>query len=197
MLNLKAFRQCFLWTGLTLSMLLIWVTQSRAEVTFTVGWERPVRFKVVDAETGAAVAKPLLIIKTEKTEEGSNQPVAYYEVLEGSENGMVPFQANEKIRGVEVRAVATGYALLTRNVLWQELPPRQRDEQGLDLGPPPEIVLALKDLSRTGRWQSNFRLTVAPDLDELLQVKPPFLSTEDKRIISEFLNRERNQMLGL
>ena len=87
--------------------------------------------------------------------------------------------------------------LHTQQVSWKDLPPNKRDDFGLDIGPPPEITIALKDLSRSNRWQSNFRLSIAPELDELLKVKPPFLSAEDNRIPREFLNRERNRMIGL
>ena len=169
---------------------------ANAEVTVRVSWERPVNFKLVDAETGEALPKALLVVITEKIEESARQPVLFYDVFERSAAGLVAYPASEKISGVEVRAAATGYALLSQKISWQDLPARQKDQYGLDIGKPPEIPLALKNLSRSGRWPSHFRLVLGPELDELMLQKPPQLSPDEKRLIGEFLNRERNRMLG-
>ncbi len=183
-----------LWCMVVLGLL--GVGQVFAEVSIRVSWERPVQFRLTDAETGAAIPRPLLIIITEKFAEGGNRPIPFYDVLEGTESGVVAYQASDKDTGVEIRAVATGYALLSQKVNWQDLPPRHKDQHGLDVGAPEVIPVALKNLSHTGRWQSHFRLVIAPELEEMLQLKPPHLSPAEKRLISDFLNRQHNQRLG-
>jgi len=177
-------------------LLLLLPISAVAEVTLTLGWERPVRFKVVDAETGEAVARPLLIVATEKEYEGAPQPVKTFEVLRGGESGTVDYKASEKVRGVELRLTAPGYAYLIKQVSWQQLPPRQRDKEGFDLGPPPVIELALKNLERSGDWKREFRISIGPALEEYLALGPPAMSREGKKLIADFLNKERDKLLG-
>jgi len=177
-------------------LLLLSPISASAEVTLTLGWERPVQFRVVDAETGEAVSRPLLIVATEKEYEGAPQPVTTFEVLRGGENGTVDYKASENVAGVELRLTAPGYAYLIKQVGWQQLPPRQRDREGFDGGPPPVIEVPLKNLERSGDWKREFRISIGPALEEYLALGPPAMNREGKKLIGDFLNKERDKLLG-
>ena len=87
-------------------------------------------------------------------------------------------------------------AYLVKQVGWQRLPPRQRDREGFDVGPPPVIEVALKNLERSGDWKREFRISIGPALEEYLSLGPPAMSREGKQLIGDFLNRERDKLLG-
>ncbi len=167
-----------------------------AEVTLSLGWERPVRFKVVDAETGEAVAKPLVLVGTTKEYPGAPAPLQMFEVLRGNSAGLIEYQASEKTSGVELRVTASGYALLIKKVHWKDLPPRQQDRDGFDLGPAPLITIELKNLARSGEWAHNFKLNIGPALEEYLELVPPAMTREGKKAIADFLDKERGRLLG-
>lgn len=182
---------------LALALLLLgWPAAVPAEFTLRFGWERPVQFKVVDAQTGEPVPRPLVIVETEKVYEGSAEPVKSYEVLRGNDLGQVDYKASEKVPGVGLRIVASGYAMLYKRLSWKDLPPRQRDREGFDVGPPPVVPIEMKNLERLGEWKNNFRLNIGPALEEFLEIGPPAMSPEDKKAIADFLNRERDKLLG-
>jgi hypothetical protein len=177
-------------------LLALWSPGVNADVNLTTSWERPVKFKIVDVESEGPLSQALLIIKTEKHTEGSADPVYFYDVMQGSVTGLVDYRVSEKSPGADVRVVVSGYALLSQKLSWQDLPARQIDSSGLETTIP-TITLTLKPLPKASDWQREFRFVVAPELEELLQLQPPFLSRDEHRTINEFLNRERDRMLGL
>ena len=75
------------------------------------------------------------------------------------------------------------------------MPPREYDSFGLEKNLP-RLTLALKPLPKASDWKREFRLVVVPELEDILQMKPPYLSKEEQRVINEFLNRERHSPLG-
>lgn len=182
--------------GFVIGFLLLAATGGVAEMEIILGWERPVRFAVIDAETGEPVPRPLLIVATEKLYEGSAQPVVTYKVLRGTAAGTVDYQASEKNAGVELQVTAPGHELLVKQVSWKELPPRQRDERGSDVGPVPVIPVELNNLERLGEWKQSFRLNIRPSLEELLQLPAHAMSRQDRKVISDFIDRQENSLLG-
>ncbi len=181
---------------LSILLLLAALPAARAEITLTLGWERPVQFKVIDAETGEAVSRPLLIVETEKVYEGAPQAVKNFEVLRGNDLGLIDYKASEKVPTVGLRVVASGYAMLYKKFSVKELPPRQRDREGFDVGPAPAVVIEMKNLERHGEWKNNFRLNIGPALEEFLEVGPPAMPKEGKKLLADFLNKERDKLLG-
>jgi hypothetical protein len=177
-------------------LLALWSPPVSADVNLTTSWERPVKFKLVDAESEGPLSQALLILKTEKRTEGSAQPVFFYEVVKGSVTGLAEYRVSEKSPGAEVWVVAPGYALLTKKLLWKDLPGRQIDSSGLETSVP-TIPLTVKPLPEASAWQREFRFVIVPELEDLLQLQPPFLSRDEHRTINEFLNRERDRILGL
>jgi len=187
---------CFFALVASSCLLALWPYPVCADVNLTTSWERPVKFNVVDADSEGPLSQPLLIIKTAKHAEGSAEPVFFYEVIKGSFAGFGDYRVSEKSTGAEVRVVAPGYALLTQKLLWKDLPPRKIDSFGLETSVP-TITLMVKSLSEASAWQREFRFVIVPELEDLLQLQPPFMSRDDHRTINEFLNRERDRMLGL
>ncbi len=177
-------------------LLAIWSPGVNADVNLTTSWERAVQLKIVDLESEGPLSQALLIIKTEKRAEGSADPVYFYDVMQGSVTGLADYRVGEKSPGADVRVVVPGYALLTQKLFWKDLPARQIDSSGLEKTVP-TITLTLKPLPQASDWQREFRFVIAPELEDLLQLQPPFLSRDEHRTINEFLNRERNRMLGL
>ncbi len=177
-------------------LLALWHPSASADVNLTTSWERPVQFKVVDVESEGPLSQALLIIRTEKRTEGSPDPVFFFEVIKGAVTGLAEYRVSEKSPGAEVRVVAPGYALLTQKLLWKDLPARQIDSSGLEASVP-TITLKVKPLPEARAWQREFRFVIVPELEDLLQLQPPFLSRDEHRTINEFLNRERDRMLGL
>ncbi|BCR03102.1 hypothetical protein DESUT3_01710 [Desulfuromonas versatilis] len=186
----------FRLAGLALLVLLSLSAPAAAQVSVSFGWERPVQFKVVDAETGEAVARPLLVVATSKEYPGAPAPVKSYDVYRGNAVGVVDYKASEKVPGVELRVVASGYSFLTKQVHWKDLPQRKRDSDGLDLGPPPVVTIELKNLERSGEWARNFKLNIGPALEEFLEIGPPAMSRDGKKLIGDFLDKERGKLLG-
>ncbi len=181
---------------LVLLIVLSLAATAAAQVSVSFGWERPVQFKVVDAETGEAVAKPLLVVATSKDYPGAPAPVKSYHVYRGNAVGVVDYKASEKQPGVELRVVASGYSLLVKQVNWKELPQRRRDSDGFDLGSPPVVTIELKNLERQGEWARNFKINIGPALEELLEIGPPAMTRDSKQLIADFLNKERGKLLG-
>ncbi len=110
---------------LVIGMSLLAATCALAEMEVILGWERPVRFAVTDADSGEPVPRPLMIVATEKRYEGSAQPVVTYKVFRGKKAGIVDYMASEKNAGVELRVTAPGHEFLVKQVRWSDLPPRQ------------------------------------------------------------------------
>lgn len=177
------------------SFLLVSWRSDLSAANITTSWERPVVFKIVDADSGAALSQPIVIIKQAKLFEGSVEPIHFYDVITGSAAGLAEYQVEVKSDGAEVRVIVPGYLLLTRKVSWKELPPRELDSFGLEKNLP-RLTLTLKPLPKASDWKREFRLVVAPELEDILQLKPPYLSKEGQRVINEFLNRERHPPLG-
>jgi hypothetical protein len=177
-------------------LLAFWSIPVYADLNLTTNWERPVQFKVVDVESEKPLAQPLLIIKSAKRTESSAEPIAFYDVIKGAVTGFADYRVDENSTAAEVWAIVSGYKLTTHRVLWKELPARQMDSSGMEVNVP-TITLALKPVGKASDWQREFRLVIAPELEDLLQLKPPYLSGDEHRAISEFLNRERDRMLGL
>jgi hypothetical protein len=192
---MKILRTCFL-TACAICLIGFWGPPADAGLSLSTSWERPVTFKLVDAESSAPLDEALLIIKTEKRAEGSTEPVYFYDVVKGPTTGLIDYRVSEKTPGAEIRVVRHGYALLTQKLLWQSLPARKLDSSGLDIDAP-VIALPAKPLSEEKGWLREFRFVIAPELEDLLQVQPPFLSRDEQRTIDEFLNRERDRLLGL
>ncbi len=180
----------------TVTLLLVLCPQAEAAINVTTSWERPVIFKIIDAESGKALPQPLLIIKMEKNVEGSAESLSFYDVVRGSASGLADYQVDTKRVSAEVWVIVADYKFTTHNVLWKDLPARQVDSSGVEREIP-ILPLALKPLEKASSWQREFRLVVAPELEDLQTVHPPFLSADEQRIIREFLNRERDRMLGL
>lgn len=176
-------------------LLVSWSHQLYAAVNITTSWERPVNFKVVDHDSAAALSEPLLIIKKVKLAEGVADPIPFYEVITGSAAGLADYLVEVKSEGVEVRVIVPGYVLLTRKVLWNKLPPRELDDFG-SAKKIPMITLPLKPLAKASDWTREFRLVIVPELEYLMTLKPPQLSKDGHRAITEFLNRERHPTLG-
>lgn len=179
-----------------LSVLPVGLPQAAAEVTLITSWERPVKFKVLDAVTDAPVPQALLIVKYEKRTEGRDEPLPFYDVMPAAVTGLADYRVSSQSPGAEIKVVAPGYRLLTQKLSWQGLPPRQFDSSGLETSVP-VFPLALKPLDQEGAWKREFRLVIVPELEDLLPLQPPYLSRDELRVINEFLNRERNRMLGL
>ena len=177
-------------------LLAFWSPRLDADVNLTTSWERPVQLKIVDVASEGPLSQALLIIKTEKHAEGSADPVYFYDVMQGAATGLADYRVSEKSPGADVRVVVPGYALLTQKLFWKDLPARQTDSSGLETTIP-TITLSLKPLPKASDWQREFRFVIAPELEDLLQLQPPFLSRDEHRTIQEFLNRERDRMLGL
>lgn len=167
-----------------------------ADLNLTTSWDRLVKFKIVDAESDEALPQPLVIIKSEKRTEGRTEALAFYDVIKGSMAGQAEYRVDEKNAVAEVWAIVPGYKLTTHRVLWKELPARQMDSSGMEVNIP-TLTLGLKSVGQPSDWKREFRLVIAPELEDLMQLKPPFLSADEQRAISEFLNRERDRMLGL
>lgn len=183
--------------ALLLAMVSFFLVSWRADLSaanITTSWERSVVFKVVDADSGAALSQPIVIIKQAKHFEDSVEPIYFYDVITGSTAGLAEYKVAVKSDGAEVRAIVPGYQLLTRKVSWQELPPREFDNFGIENNLP-RLTLALKALPKASDWKREFRLVVVPELEDILQLKPPYLSKEEQRVLSEFLNRERHPPL--
>ena len=177
-------------------LLAFWSPRLDADVNLTTSWERPVQLKIVDVESQGPLPQALLIIKTEKHAEGSADPVYFYDVMQGAATGLADYRVSEKSPGADVRVVVPGYAILTQKLLWQVLPARKLDSSGLDVDAP-VIVLTVKPLPEDRQWLREFRFVIAPEMEDLMQLQPPFLSRDEQRIIEEFLNRERDRLLGL
>ncbi len=191
---MRALRDIFI--SMALFLLVFWGFPVYADFNLTTSWERPVQFKVIDIESEEPLAQPLLIIKSEKHTESSAAPIAFYDVIKGSVTGQAEYKVDEKSTVAEVWAIVSGYKLTTHRILWKELPARQMDSSGMEVNIP-TITLTLKPVGKASDWQREFRLVIAPELEDLLQLKPPYLSGDEHRAISEFLNRERDRMLGL
>lgn len=179
-----------------ISLLVVFCSSSFADVSLTTSWDRQVKFKVFDAESEEVLSQPLLIIKSEKRTETTAEPIPFYDVIKGSETALIDYRVDAKSPLAEVWAVVPGYKLTTHRILWQELPARQMDGSGLEVNFP-TVLLPLKPVGNAKDWQREFRLVIAPELEDLLRLKPPYLSADEHRAISEFLNRERDRMLGL
>ena len=177
-------------------VLALWAPRVCADVSLTTSWERPVIFKIVDAESAGPPSQALLIIKTEKRVTGSAEPVYFYSVSKVPVTGLADYRISSTSTGADVRVVAPGYALLTQKLLWKALPDRKIDSSGIETSVP-TITLEVKPLREARAWQREFRFIIAPELEDLLPLQPPFLSRDEHRIINEFLNRERDRMLGL
>ena len=189
-------RQIFWLTAVAICLTGLWIPWADAALSLSTSWERPVTFKLVDADSNGPLDEALLIIKTEKRAEGSPEPVYFYDVLKGPATGLIDYRISEKSAGAEVRVVRHGYALLTQKLLWQALPARKLDSSGLDVDAP-VIVLTVKPLPEDRQWLREFRFVIAPEMEDLMQLQPPFLSRDEQRIIEEFLNRERDRLIGL
>lgn len=177
-------------------MSLTWGHDCRAEVTLTTSWERPVRFKIVDAHSNMPLSQPLVILKVEKHLEGAEGALPFYDVMQGSATGVADYRVSNKSLSAEVRVIVSGYNLLTRKLLWQELPPRQFDSAGIETSVP-TITLAMKPLDKASAWQREYRLVIVPELEDITPLSPPYLAPDEKRLLDEFLRREDNRLLGL
>lgn len=186
----------FLTTVAAIILIALNCPQVDAAINLTTSWERAVKFKVIDAESGKAISQSLLIVKTKKSVEGSAEPVFFYDVVKGSVSGLADYRVDTKSPNAEVWVIVAGYKFTIHNVLWNELPTRQMDNSGIEENIP-TITLTLKPLEKPSAWQREFRLVVAPELEDLQTLHPTFLSNDKQRIIREFLNRERDRMLGL
>lgn len=181
---------------LTLILLHLALIPAAAELTVIKSWERPVLFKAVDASTGEPVPSPLMIVATEQAYEGAPAPVKSYEVFRGDSEGSVEYRASDRVAGAELHVVASGYALLYKSVKWSDLPPRQRDAAGFETGKPPVVAIELKKFATKSDWNRELRLNIGPTLDDFLKIRPPAMGQEGKKLIEEFLNRERDKLIG-
>lgn len=172
------------------------VPQAAAEVSLVTSWERPVKFKLLDAVTQDPVPQALLIVKNEKRTEGRDEALSFYDVIPAAVTGLADYRVGSQSPGAEIKVVAPGYRMLTQKLSWQGLPPRRFDSSGAETNLP-VFPLELKPLDQDGAWKREFRLVVVPELEDLLPLQPPYLSRDELRMINEFLNRERNRMLGL
>jgi len=187
------------WGALLVGVFWVLLTGGRdslAEMTLTTSWERPVKFKVVDAESGAPIAQPLVILKMEKHLEGTEAALPFYDVMQGAATGFADYRVSTKSLSAVVMVLVPGYRMLTQKLIWKDLPARQFDSAGIETSVP-TITLAVTPLGRASGWPREYRFVIVPELEDITPLSPPYLSREEKKLLEEFLRREENRLLGL
>jgi len=172
------------------------VSPAQGEISVQLAWERSLRLRLVDEPSRQPLGKALVVVVREKGYPGVSESGRLVEAFRANGEGVLMLKASLKSTGATLLVTAPGYALLDRRLEWQQLFPVPMDKPGYAYEPV-EVVVALRGPQDPAAWRRDFQLLVRPQLEELQGAPSQEIREASRRIIKEYLEREKNRYLGL